>query len=212
MDKLRILIVDDHALYRSGMTALLKSVPGMQVVGAAVDGNEAITLATNLQPDVILMDLHMPGISGIEATRRILHTSPHIRILIVTMFEDEHSIFMALRAGASGYTLKDADENDLLQAIRAIANDEVILTPSIARRLLDFFSSPPSSPSPQTFPGLTEQEHQVLDLLAQGHTQSDIVQHLALHQKTVANLISSMLSKLQISDRAQGIVRTRKGT
>lgn len=201
MDSLRILIVDDHALFRSGMTGLLRTTPDMQVVGAAVDGNEAIAMAATLQPDLILMDLHMPGMSGIEATRRILQASPNIRVLVVTMFEDEHSVSMALRAGAHGYMLKDADEDELLRAIRAAGSGEAIFSPSIARRLLNFFSLPQPSPASQNLPGLAEQEREVLRLIAQGYSTIDIARQLGLTPEMIANYSSSILKKWQITDK-----------
>ena len=201
MDSLRILIVDDHALFRSGMTGLLKTTRDMQVVGAAVNGNEAIAMAASLQPDVILMDLHMPGMSGIEATRRILQANPNIRVLVVTMFEDEHSIFTALRAGAHGYMLKDAEEDDLLQAIRAVGNGEAIFSPSIARRLLNFFSLPQPAPSTPIFPVLSQREREVLDLIAQGFNTTDIARQLGLAPKMIASHTSNILTKLQITDK-----------
>ncbi|HEX6484729.1 MAG TPA: response regulator transcription factor [Ktedonobacteraceae bacterium] len=198
MDSLRILIVDDHPLFRSGMTGLLKTTRDMQVVGAAVDGSQAISMAATLQPDVILMDLHMPGMSGIEATRRILQANPNMRVLVVTMFEDEHSVSMALRAGANGYMLKDADEDELLQAIRSVGNGEAIFSPNIARRLLNFFSGPQPSP---TFPALTEQEHQVLSLIAQGSNATDIARQSGLTPKMISDHTSSILKKWQITDK-----------
>jgi DNA-binding NarL/FixJ family response regulator len=201
MYSLRILIVDDHPLFRSGMTGLLKTTRDMQVVGAAADGNQAISMAATLQPDVILMDLHMPGMSGIEATRRILQASPNIHVLVVTMFEDEHSVFMALRAGANGYMLKDADEDELLRAIQAVSNGEAIFSPSIARRLLNFFSRVPPSSAPQIIPALTEQEREVLRLIAQGHNTSDIARQSGLAPKMIANLTSSILKKWQTTDK-----------
>lgn len=201
MDSLRILIVDDHPLFRSGMTGLLKTTRDMQVVGAAVDGNQAISMAATLQPDVILMDLHLPGMSGIEATRRILQANSNIRILVVTMFEDEHSIFTALRAGARGYMLKDADEDELLQAIRAVGSGEAIFSSSIARRLLNFFSAVQLAPEAQTIPALTEQEREVLRLIAQGDNTTDITRQSGLTPKMVANHTSSILKKLQTTDK-----------
>src|SRR5437764_13350505 len=140
MDPLRVLIADDHPLFRNGMSALLSSVPDMEVAGVATRGEEAIALAASLLPDVILMDLQMPGMSGIEATRKILHTTPHIRILVVTMFEDDHSVFTAMRAGARGYILKGAGPDELLRAIRAVGNHEAIFSPAVATRLVDFFA------------------------------------------------------------------------
>src|SRR3989449_4803808 len=154
MDPLRVLIADDHPLFRNGIRALLSSVQDMEVAGVATKGEEAVALATSLQPDVILMDLQMPGINGIEATRQILHTSPHIRILVVTMFEDDHSVFTALRAGARGYVLKDAEEDEILRAIRAVAKGEAIFSPAIAQRLIDFFANLQPTALPQALPEL----------------------------------------------------------
>src|SRR2546425_3392459 len=187
MDPLRVLIADDHPLFRNGIRALLSSVQDMEVAGVATKGEEAVALATSLQPDVILMDLQMPGINGIEATRQILHTSPHIRILVVTMFEDDHSVFTALRAGARGYVLKDADEDEILRAIRAVGRGEAIFSPTIAQRLIDFFSAPQPILLPQIFPELTDREREVLGLIAQGHNNNDIARRLGLSLKTVAN-------------------------
>jgi DNA-binding NarL/FixJ family response regulator len=210
METLRILIADDHPLFRNGMRALLSGVADMEVAGTATNGNEVIEQAASEQPDVILMDLQMPGISGIEATRRILHTSPHIRILMVTMFEDDASVFAALRAGARGYILKDADEDEILRAIRAIGAGEAIFSPTIAQRLIDFFAAPfPTIPT-QIFPELTEREREILGQIARGYSNSDIARQLVLSQKTVANHVSNIFSKLQVVDRAQAIVRARE--
>jgi DNA-binding NarL/FixJ family response regulator len=210
METLRILIADDHPLFRNGMRALLGSVPEMEVVGIATNGNEVIEQAASELPDVILMDLQMPGTSGIEATRRIVHTSPNIRILMVTMFEDDASVFAALRAGARGYILKDADEDEILRAIRAVGAGEAIFSPTIAQRLIDFFAAPfPSIPA-QIFPELTEREREILGLIAHGHSNGDIARQLVLSQKTVANHVSNIFSKLQVADRAQAIVRARE--
>jgi DNA-binding NarL/FixJ family response regulator len=192
------------------MRALLSSVQDMEVAGVATKGEEAVALATSLQPDVILMDLQMPGINGIEATRQILHTSPHIRVLVVTMFEDDHSVFTALRAGARGYILKDADEDEILRAIRAVGRGEAIFSPTIAQRLIDFFSAPQPILLPQIFPELTDREREVLGLIAQGHNNNDIARRLGLSLKTVANHVSNIFSKLQVADRAQAIIRARE--
>jgi DNA-binding NarL/FixJ family response regulator len=210
MDPLRVLITDDHPLFRNGMRALLSSVPDMEVAGVATRGEEAIDLAASLLPDVILMDLQMPGMSGIEATRKILHTTPHIRILVITMFEDDHSVFTALRAGARGYILKDADEDEILRAIRAVGQGEAIFSPAIAQRLIDFFASPQPTLLPQIFPELTDREREILGLIAQGHSNGDIARRLTLSLKTVANHVSNIFSKLQVADRAQAIIRARE--
>lgn len=210
MEPLRILIADDHPLFRNGMRTLLKAASDMEVVGVATNGDEAIALATSLQPDVILMDIRMPGVSGIEATRQIVATSPHIRILVVTMFEDDHSVFTALRAGARGYILKDADEEEILRAIRAVGRGEAIFSPAIAQRLIDFFAAPQPVLMPQIFPELTDREREILGLIAQGHSNSDIARRLSLSLKTVANHVSNIFSKLQVADRAQAIILARE--
>ena len=215
MDPLRVLIADDHPLFRSGLRALLGAVPDTAVVGEATTGKEAIALAAELQPDVIVMDLQMPGVSGIEATRRILDTSPHIGVLVVTMFEDDYSVFAAMRAGAKGYVLKDADEEDMLHAIRAVGKGEAIFSPAVARRVIDFFTGARSeerdrSVPPRAFPELTDREREVLDLIAQGLSNPEIAARLYLSPKTVRNHISNIFAKLQVADRAQAIVRARE--
>lgn len=213
MEALRILIADDHPLFRHGLSALLSITPDFEVVGEATTGEEVITLAAKLQPDVILMDIHMPGVNGIEATRRVLHTSPTIRILVITMFEDDASVFTAMRAGARGYMLKDAQKDDMLGAIRAVGRGEAIFSPTIASRLIDFFATPrqfvPPVP-PQAFPELTEREREILDLIAQGHSNSEIATRLVLSPNTVRNYVSNVFSKLQVADRAQAIIRARE--
>jgi DNA-binding NarL/FixJ family response regulator len=209
MDPLRVLIADDHPLFRKGMRALLVAAEDIEVVGEATTGQEVIELAATLQPDVILMDLQMPGINGIEATRQILHTSPHIRILVITLFEDDASVFSALRAGARGYVLKDAKEEEMLRAIRSVGSGEAIFSPAIATRLIDFFATPRPAASKEIFPTLTEREREILQLLARGSTNHDIAKRLALSVKTVNNYVSNIFSKLQVTDRAQAIIRAR---
>jgi len=172
MEPLRVLIADDHPLFRHGLFALLNVSPNFEVVGEATSGEEVVTMAAKLQPDVILMDIHMPGVNGIEATRRILHTSPNIRILIITMFEDDASVFTAMRAGARGYVLKDAQKADMLAAIQAVGRGEAIFSPTIATRLIDFFVAPRPAVPPQAFPELTEREREILDLIAKGHSNT----------------------------------------
>ncbi|MEP7199818.1 MAG: response regulator transcription factor [Chloroflexota bacterium] len=209
MESLRILISDDHPLFRKGMSALLSAETDFEVVGMAANGAETVDLAARLQPDVILMDLQMPGGSGLDATRAIVHTSPHIRILVVTLFEDDDSVFAALRAGARGYILKDADEAEMLRAIRAVGNGEAIFSPAIATRVIAYFAAPRPTIAPHIFPTLTEREREILHLIAHGHGNADIAKQLALSVKTVSNYVSNIFSKLQVTDRAQAIIRAR---
>ena len=210
MEPLRILIADDHPLFRHGIRELLNLAPEIQVVGEATSGEEAITHAEALHPDVILMDVNMPGVNGIEATRRILHDSPHIRILVVTMFEDDGTVFAAMRAGARGYILKDAEKENILRAIQAVGNGEAIFSPTIATRLIDFFATQSSRLPKEIFPSLTEREREILQLIARGRSNAEIAQELSLSPKTVYNYVSNILSKLQVADRAQAIIRARE--
>jgi DNA-binding NarL/FixJ family response regulator len=210
MEPLRVLIADDHPLFRHGLFALLNASPDFEVAGEATTGEEVIALAAQLQPDVILMDIQMPGVNGIEATRRILHTSPHIRVLVITMFEDDSSVFTAMRAGARGYILKDAQKTDMLEAIRAVGRGEAIFSPAIATRLIDFFAAPRPVASANIFPELTEREREILNLIAQGQSNTAIAAQLVLSPNTVRNYVSSIFSKLQVADRAQAIIRARE--
>jgi DNA-binding NarL/FixJ family response regulator len=210
MTTLRVLIVDDHPLVRNGMRALLQSTDDLEVVGEAASGEEAITQTINVQPDVIVMDLRMPGLGGIEATRHILQQRPHSRILIVTLLEEDDSLFAALRAGARGYVLKEASEEEVLRAIRTVGAGEAIFSTAMAQRLVNFFATPSSVMPPVPFPELTEREREILTLIAQGRSNSDIAQHLVISMKTVRNYVSNIFSKLQVVDRAQAIVRARQ--
>lgn len=209
MSPLRILIADDHPLVRSGLRAVVMTAEDMEVVGEAATGEEAVNLAATLQPDVIVMDLRMPGINGIEATRRIMQASLQSRILVVTLFEDDDSVFAALRAGARGYVLKDANEVEVLRAIRAVSSGDAIFSATIAQRLIDFFAGPRPSPS-LPFPDLTDRERELLTLIAKGYSNSEIAQTLVISMKTVRNYISSVFSKLQVVDRSQAIIRARE--
>ncbi len=209
METLRVLIADDHPIFRNGMRALLASVPDVEVVGEATSGDEAMAQAAVLQPDLILMDLQMPGVGGIEATRRILLASPHIRILVVTMFEDDYSVFAAMRAGARGYVVKGVNPEEMLRAIRAVGSGEAIFSPAIAARLIEFFAAPRPPVPPQTFPELSEREREILDLIAQGASNAEIASRLVLSPKTVRNHVSNIFSKLQVADRAHAIIRAR---
>jgi DNA-binding NarL/FixJ family response regulator len=188
----------------------LESAPDIEVVGEATSGLEAVAHATNLAPDVLLMDLKMPDLGGIEATRRILQEQPGMRVLVVTMFEDDASVFAAMRAGARGYVLKDAQPDDLLRAIRAVGRGEAIFSPTIATRVLDFFANASRGLPRDAFPMLTDREREVLVLLAQNRSNAEIATLAGLTPKTVSNYVSSILGKLQVADRAQAILRARE--
>ena len=207
MTPMRVLIADDHLFYREGLRVMLGAVPEIQLVGEATTGDEAIERALALQPDVVLMDLKMPGASGIEATRRIVRESPRIGVLVLTMFDDD-SVFAAIRAGARGYLLKDARLDDVVRAIDAVGRGEAIFSPSIAERLLAYFAR--NRPIPTAFPELTEREHEILALIAHGHSNEQIAEQLVVSIKTVRNHVSTIFSKLQVADRAQAVVRARE--
>jgi len=209
----RILVADDHTLFRQGVRALLMAAPDTEVVGEAGDGAEAVRQALAVQPDIVLMDIQMPELNGIEATRRILRTSPHIGVIVLTMLEDDDSVFAAMRTGARGYILKGADRAEMLRAIRAVAAGEALFGPAVARRLTHFFQAggtPRTAAESAAFPELTGREREVLDRLAQGQGNQAIADGLALSAKTVANHVSNILSKLQLADRAQAMIRARE--
>ncbi|MGO8950878.1 MAG: response regulator [Ktedonobacterales bacterium] len=210
MPPLRLLIADDHPLVRSGLRALLLTTEDLEVVGEAASGEETVTLAAALQPDVIVMDLRMPGMNGIEATRRIVQVNPGIRILVVTLVEDDDSVLAALRAGARGYILKDANEVEVVRAIRAVSSGDAIFSATIAQHLIDSFAGPRPAIPTVPFPDLTDREREILTLIAQGHTNSEIAERLVISLKTVRNYISSIFSKLQVADRSRAIIRARE--
>jgi DNA-binding NarL/FixJ family response regulator len=206
----RVLVVDDHQLFREGMRALLSSIEGAEVIGEAATGTEALELVARLSPDVVLMDVQMPDMSGLEATRRILAAEPGIGIVIVTMFEDDETVFAAMRAGARGYVLKGAGQADLLRAIEAVARGEAIYGPAVAGRILRFFQSSRSDLPLEAFPDLTDREREVLDLIAAGLANRAIARRLGITEKTVKNHASNIFSKLQVTDRAQAMLRARE--
>lgn len=203
MDHIRILIVDDQTITRSGLQNLLTAQPDLEIVAEARDGQEAIAMAAEFQPDVILMDLRMPGVNGIEATRRIRRTSPHIQILVLTVFEDDTSVFPAIRAGASGYLLKNTERDELLRAIRTVANGGAIFSPGIAQRVLSYLNTPAPDVAPDILDELTMREREILELIAQGKTNAEIATVLSLSPKTVSNYISNVLLKVHATDRAK---------
>jgi len=211
---IKVLIADDHAFYREGVRAFLNSTADIEVVGEASNGDEAIAKSKDLAPAVILMDLKMPGMNGIEATRRIHETDSTIGVLVLTMFDDDDSVFAAMRAGARGYLLKDADKDEVVRAIVAVERGEAIFSPAIAQRMILYFSAAPSASStkrqPDEFAELTERELEILNLIAKGDNNNTIANKLSLSIKTVQNYVSSILTKLQVADRAQAIVRARE--
>jgi DNA-binding NarL/FixJ family response regulator len=210
MQPIRVLIADDHPHFREGLRALLLSTDEVDVVGEADDGEQTISLATQLQPDVIVMDLQMPRVGGIEATRRITRHSPHISILVLSMFEDDDSLFAALQAGARGYLLKGALKAEILRAIRAIASGDAIFGPGMAKRLISYFSSTRPRPPAEEFPELTAREREILALIAQHLTNPEIARRLQLSPKTIRNHVSNVFAKLQVADRAHAIIRAHQ--
>jgi DNA-binding NarL/FixJ family response regulator len=206
----RALIADDHASFRSGLRALLETAGDITVVGEAGNGDEAVRMAMTLGPDVVLMDLNMPGMDGLEATRRIVDGAPHVAVLVVTMYDDDDSVFNAVRAGARGYVLKGAQRAEILRAVRAVASGEAIFGPGVARRLMAFFARPRPTVGVAAFPELTEREREILELVAQGRSNTEITAQLVLSPKTVRNHVSNIFSKLQARDRAEAIVRARQ--
>jgi DNA-binding NarL/FixJ family response regulator len=206
---IQILIADDHTLFRDGLVGLLNSVEDIDVIGTAQNGREAVNKAAELQPEVILMDILMPELNGIDATQAIIKDFPSMGVIMLTMFEDDESVFSAMRAGARGYILKGADQDDVLLAIRAVYRGEALFGPSIATRLMDFFSLRPSEPA-QVFPELTEREHEILALIARGLSNHEIAQQLNISLKTVRNHVSNIYNKMQVTDRVQAVLRARE--
>ncbi len=211
-EPIRVLLADDHPVYRDGLAALLASVEGLDVVGTAEDGEAAAVLATELQPDVVVMDVQMPGLDGIEATRRLTAANPHIGVVILTMGEEDATLFSAMQAGARGYLLKGANQAEIVRAVTAVARGEAIFGPAIARRIAEFFAGSPAagSAAEQAFPQLTAREREILELVAAGRSNQQIAGTLFLSPKTVRNNVSNIFAKLHVADRAEAIVRARE--
>jgi DNA-binding NarL/FixJ family response regulator len=211
MNPIRVLVVDDHTLFREGLTALLLAAPDIEVVGEAGTGADALAQAQALTPDVILMDIMMPDLNGIDATRRVLATQPGAGVIMLTMLEDDDSLFAAMCAGARGYILKGADKVEVLETIRAVAEGRALFGPVIAARLTRFFQNAGQVVGALLpFPELTDREREVLDLIAQGLNNRQIARQLHITAKTVSNHISNIFNKLQVADRAQAIVKARQ--
>ena len=207
---LRILIADDHPVVRGGLRALIETLDGLEVVGEAADGEAAVREVVLLRPDVVLMDVRMPGLDGVEATRRIRRSAPGTAVLILTMYDDDATVFTAMRAGARGYLLKGADQADIVAAVRAVAAGQAVFGPGVASRVLGHFESPPAA-GPDPFPQLTDREREILDLLASGRRTAEIAQRLSLSPKTVSNHLTSIFAKLEVADRTGAILRAREG-
>jgi DNA-binding NarL/FixJ family response regulator len=204
---IRVLVADDHALFRAGLRGLLDTVPDTTVVGEAATGDETVTMAGRLRPDVVLMDIAMPGGNGIDATQRIVRAHPEIGVLMLSMLEDDESLFAAMRAGARGYVLKGVSPGRILRAIRVVHSGEAIFSPAIATRLLDFFAAPKAPPA---FPQLTQREREILAAIARGQTNQEIAGALSLSLKTVQNHVSNIYAKLQVADRTRAAIRARE--
>ncbi|MDP4508702.1 response regulator [Nonomuraea turcica] len=206
----RVLIADDHPVVRDGLAALLSTVPGMEVAGTASSGREAVRATVVLAPDVLVLDIQMPEMSGIDAAREVVAAAPGVAVLMLTMYEDDESVFAAMRAGARGYVLKGAEQDEIVRAIRAVAAGEAIFGPGVARRVLGHLTAPqPRAPAGEPFPELTPREREVLGLIAAGHGNASIGARLSLAPKTVGNHISNIFAKLQVASRAEAIIRAR---
>jgi DNA-binding NarL/FixJ family response regulator len=208
VEPISILICDDHAHFRDGLRALLETSSEVEVVGEAPDGAAAVEASLALQPDVVLMDLTMPGMGGVEATRQLLAACPHIGVLVLSMVADDDSVFAALQAGARGYLLKGARKAEILRAVRAVASGEAIFDAAIASRLINYFATPPPAATP--FPQLTSREVEILRLLTEHLTNPEIADRLGLTTKTVRNHVSNIFSKLQVASRAEAISTARQ--
>lgn len=209
-EPITVLIADDHPVYRDGLASLLDPLPDIAVVGRAADGVQAVEQALASRPDVVIMDLQMPRLNGIEATRRVLAELPDTGVLVITMGEDESTVFSAVTAGARGYLLKGADADEVVQAIRTVHGGGVVFGASLARRIARVFAGGAAASAPSVFPELTDREREILDLVAGGLSNGDIAGRLYLSPKTVRNNVSAILTKLRARDRSAAIVAARE--
>ena len=210
---LRVVIADDHPVVRGGLRALLSTIEGLEVVGEAADGEAAVREVQLLRPDVLLCDIRMPVLDGVETTRRVRESVPGTAVLVLTMYDDDATVFTAMQAGAQGYLLKGADQDEIVGAIRAVAAGQAIFGPGIASRVLGYFAAPPASTAPadEPFPELTDRERDILTLLAGGRRTAQIAAELYLSPKTVSNNLTTIFAKLEVTDRAAAIIRAREG-
>ncbi|NUP04213.1 MAG: response regulator transcription factor [Nonomuraea sp.] len=202
-----VVLADDHPVVRDGLGALLSTLPGIEVLGTAADGDQAVRAAVTLAPDVLVLDVQMPGRSGVEAAREVARVAPGVAVLMLTMYDDDESVFAAMRAGAMGYVLKGAEQAEIVRAILAVAAGEVIFGPGVARRVLAHLGGRPKD---DPFPALTRREREVLGLIAAGRSNTAIGAELGLAPKTVGNHVSSIFAKLRVATRAEAIVRARQ--
>jgi DNA-binding NarL/FixJ family response regulator len=209
--RIRILVADDHPVVRGGLVALLRTIEGFDVVGEAADGESAVREAQLTRPDLVLMDVRMPGLDGVEATRRIRAAIPDTRVLMLTMFDDDATVFTAMQAGAQGYLLKEAEQEEIVRAVRGVVAGDAIFGPGVAERVLSYFADPPKVTTPAyPFPELTERERVILELLTRGRRTGEIAGELYLSPKTVANNLTTIFAKLQVAGRAEAIVRAHE--
>jgi DNA-binding NarL/FixJ family response regulator len=209
-EALKVLIVDDHPVFRAGLRASLSVEDDVEVVGEAATGVDAVRLTRDLQPDIVVMDLRMPDLDGVEATRQIVHESPHVAVLVLTMFDDDDSVFAAMRAGARGYLLKGSNQAEVVRAIHLVGSGGALFGPAVAQLVIEYFSRPRPQGGAMGFPELTEREREILDLVAEGRSNTTIAVRLGITDKTVRNHMSNIFAKLAVVDRAQAIVRARE--
>jgi DNA-binding NarL/FixJ family response regulator len=210
MSPTRVLIADDHPTFRRGLGSLIESLPDVELVGEADDGESAVSMTAQIKPDVVVMDLNMPRLNGIEATRRIIADNPSAAIIVLTMLDEDESVFAAMRAGARGYIVKGADTDDVLRAVESVSRGDLVFGPSVAGRVLSYLTQPLSARDPVMFPELSDREREILELLARGLSNTEIARRLVVSPKTVRNHVSNVFAKLQVSDRAQAIERARR--